>query len=258
MIPTQLRCGLSVSAALALFFLSLGYGTTADDGSKGPAAGAPVSNNAHTTVALGQQGPKEGNEPKKVNEPAATMPAELVAAWTKVGAEVGWMVVDKWGRVGWSLEGKKGAVPAFSLIVWTDDVVVKLPQPERAFGLNLGGTPVRDAGLKELARLKSLQALVLYSTKVTDAGLKELTRLEGLQELSLDDTQLTDAGLKALAELKGLQKLDLSSTPVTDAGLKELAGLKGLRLLDLRSTKVTFLGVTPLGRALPTCAIKWR
>jgi hypothetical protein len=33
---------------------------------------------------------------------------------------------------------------------------------------------VTDAGLKELAGLKSLQALDLTFTKVTDAGLKEL------------------------------------------------------------------------------------
>ena len=33
-----------------------------------------------------------------------------------------------------------------------------------------------DAGLKELAGLKSLQSLNLHSTKVTDAGLKELQK----------------------------------------------------------------------------------
>jgi hypothetical protein len=35
---------------------------------------------------------------------------------------------------------------------------------------------VTDAGLKELAGLKSLQSLDLSRTKVTDAGLKELQK----------------------------------------------------------------------------------
>ena len=42
-----------------------------------------------------------------------------------------------------------------------------------------------DAGLKELAGLKSLQMLNLDSTKVTDAGLKELAGLKSLQTLNL-------------------------------------------------------------------------
>ena len=42
-----------------------------------------------------------------------------------------------------------------------------------------------DAGLKELAGLKSLQSLRLGRTQVTDAGLKELARLKNLQSLTL-------------------------------------------------------------------------
>ena len=45
-----------------------------------------------------------------------------------------------------------------------------------------------DAGLKELAGLKSLQTLNLSNTKVTDAGLKELAGLKSLQALDLNDT----------------------------------------------------------------------
>ena len=63
---------------------------------------------------------------------------------------------------------------------------------------------------------------------MTDAGLKELAGLKSLQTLDLGDTQVTDAGLKELAGLKSLQTLDLSDTKVTDAGLKELAGAEEL------------------------------
>ena len=54
-----------------------------------------------------------------------------------------------------------------------------------------------DAGLKELAGLKSLQALNLGDTQVTDAGLKELAGLKSLQLLDLDDTKVTEAGVAA-------------------------------------------------------------
>ena len=55
---------------------------------------------------------------------------------------------------------------------WTGGVVGRLSQPQRAFGLCLGG-PVTGAALKELAGLKGLKKLYL-GTLATDAGLKEL------------------------------------------------------------------------------------
>jgi internalin A len=57
---------------------------------------------------------------------------------------------------------------------------------------------VTDAGLKELAGLKSLQRLNLSGTQVTDAGLKELAGLISLQILHLDNTQVTNVGIDEL------------------------------------------------------------
>ena len=48
---------------------------------------------------------------------------------------------------------------------------------------------------------------------MTDAGLKELAGLKSLQSLNLQHTKVTDAGLKELAGLKSLQTLDLSRYP---------------------------------------------
>jgi len=59
----------------------------------------------------------------------------------------------------------------------------------------------------------------LNLTKVTDAGLKELAGLKSLRALYLAGTQVTDAGLKGLAGRKALQTIDLRGTKVTDAGL---------------------------------------
>src|SRR5207249_701618 len=86
----------------------------------------------------------------------------------------------------------------------------------------LGGTVTRDDKLPG----KPVIAVNLYGTKVTDAGLKELKHLKQLTSLNLaGTTQVTDAGLKELKELKQLTSLNLGGTKVTAAGLKELKDL---------------------------------
>ena len=49
----------------------------------------------------------------------------------------------------------------FQFSAWKEGVLAKLPDPGVPFGLCLNLTKVTDAGLKELAGLKSLQALYL-------------------------------------------------------------------------------------------------
>src|SRR5262249_10790670 len=149
------------------------------------------------------------------------------AVWKKAGAEVGWMGVS--GKFGYQEfrmqpDGLAGAVPAFRFAKWRENILAGLPDPAMPFGLYLDFASVTDAGLRELAGLRSLQSLSLRFTKVTDAGLKELAGLNTLQWLNLGDTHVRGTGLKELAGLKSLQVLYLHGTLVTDAGLKELAG----------------------------------
>jgi hypothetical protein len=189
------------------------------------------------------------------------LPADLVAAWEKAGARVGWMRLHTARLVGPTaflpLKERPEAdyVPAFQFRSWPEGVVPKLPAPAVSFGLDLRETKVTDAGLKDLAGLQSLQVLRLSFTPVTDAGLKELAGLKSLQVLSLHSTSVTDAGLKELAGFKSLQAMDLGGTKVTDEGLKELARLKSLDSLYLRDTKVTDAGVKELRQSLPGCRI---
>ena len=104
----------------------------------------------------------------RTDDPAAQkLPAELVAAWEKAGARVGWMADDQFGcpRPREGAEGKKGEVPAFRFWKWKAGVMAQLPQPQTAFGLYLTETQVTDAGLKELSGLKSLQSLDLAARR---------------------------------------------------------------------------------------------
>jgi Leucine Rich repeat len=90
----------------------------------------------------------------------------------------------------------------------------------------LQGTLFADADMKELAALKSLEALDLCATRFTDDGLAELTAFKRLQVLNLSCTKVTDAGLKKLADVEKLQRLYVIRTAVTDDGMKDLAAAK--------------------------------
>ena len=63
-----------------------------------------------------------------------------------------------------------------------------------AFVKKLGGSVDRD----EKAPGKPVVEVFLSNTKVTDAGLKELAALKSLTDLNLSNTKVTDAGLKEL------------------------------------------------------------
>ena len=63
-----------------------------------------------------------------------------------------------------------------------------------------------EAGLKELARLKSLQRLYLNHCDVTGAGLKDLTSLENLQILNVGGTQVTDVGGERVVRVEEPEK----------------------------------------------------
>jgi hypothetical protein len=225
-------------------------------------------------------------DPDKTDAPKP-LPQEIVKAWRDAGANVGWMKdvppQPTGGNDYWEPFREKvepGAMLAFRFHPEKEGVLTKLPDPGVAFGLdlhcwpgkdaevkelaglkslqslNIGGSLLlTDAGLKELAGLKNLRGLYLFYAPVTDAGLKELAGLKNLQALDLSHTQVTDAGLKELAGLKSLQALNLGWTKVTDAGLNALAGVKSLEWLNLDRTGVTARGVAALQKELPKCKI---
>ncbi|MEZ6138939.1 MAG: hypothetical protein R3B84_00065 [Zavarzinella sp.] len=184
-------------------------------------------------------------DPAKTELPKP-LPEKIVKVWTEAGADVGWITVSESGSATWMEKVAAGSVPGFVFSTWKEGVIANLPTPETPFGLDLHVTQLTDDGLKELAGLKSLTTLILFSKPVTDTGLKELAGLKSLTTLDLRITSVTDAGLKELVELKSLTSLHLGATKVTDAGLKELAGLKSLTLLNLSGTQVTDDGLKEL------------
>jgi internalin A len=127
------------------------------------------------------------------------LPDSVLVAWKQAGAEVGWIGLDRLGFEDHRpVDSKQAELPAFRFREFNAEVVGRLPHPVRAFGMDLTGAKVTDAGLKELVGLKSLQILILGDAEVTDDGLKELADLKGLQTLILGDTQVTGGGLTEL------------------------------------------------------------
>jgi hypothetical protein len=106
--------------------------------------------------------------------------------------------------------------------------------------LCVGATPITDAGLKRLDRLRKLQVLFLTDTAISGAGIGPV--IDGapdLRELHLCGTQIADDGLKKIGHLQKLRRLDLDKAPVTDKGIQCLSKCATLEILSLAQTKVT-------------------
>ncbi len=133
----------------------------------------------------------------------------------------------------------------------TDDGLKVLPSTLKV--LNLGNTGMTDKALKEIARSKGMQQLVLGSLVSELADIKGLTQL---RYLNVNDSQVGDAALKDLAGMTELEFLGLRGTKVTDAGLKDVAEHKKLKELYIGGTKTTDAGIAELKKALPECEIR--
>ena len=154
-----------------------------------------------TGVITALAGPLPGK-----NDPPKPLPEEIVLAWKKAGADVCWLRVNRGGGFEFppDAESVAGDLPAFRFYGWKEGLLANLPAPTAPFGLDLGHARVTDTAVKELASMKSLQALHLGAL-ITDAELKELAGLPNLQSLILPSHRVTDAGLRHLAGLKRLQ-----------------------------------------------------
>jgi hypothetical protein len=121
----------------------------------------------------------------------------------------------------------------------TDDLLEDLSRRARTLtALSLSGCRrITDAGVRQLARIPSLQHLDLSGTGVTDAGVQVLRDLPRLRTLSLAWNRLTAAGIGVLAHCDELQHLNLgTSVEIGDAAVRALAGKRKLRHLAIALT----------------------
>jgi hypothetical protein len=123
--------------------------------------------------------------------------------------------------------------------------------------LNVGGSPVTDAGIKKLEKLTQLEGFGAVSDGVTDDAMDTIVKFQELRDLGLS-RGVTDTGLAKLPALMKLNTLWLDrNVRITDAGLVHLAKCKSLTFVSLAGTKVTKAGVEKLSLALPKCRIEY-
>ena len=114
--------------------------------------------------------------------------------------------------------------------------VAPLAVLDRLKRLNISGNYV-GGNIKNLGRMKSLQALIMVNENLVDA--RALAGFENLVELNLAGAQVR-AGLEGLADLKKLASLDLSHTRIDD--LRFLSRCRGLKRLKLVGSQVDNIG----------------
>ena len=106
--------------------------------------------------------------------------------------------------------------------------------------MKLAGSTLNAAAIDSLARVTTLEDLVLDESNVTDNDLAALATLSSLKRLSLVHTAITDRGLSHLAAFPGLKTLVLdSSYRVTDEGLDAVGAIDSLEDVSLLDTPVT-------------------
>lgn len=100
-------------------------------------------------------------------------------------------------------------------------VLKALPRLE---SLSLQGHRFTDGGFAHLGEMTGLKSLVADSgiTPITDAALVHLKRLKKLEVLGLQATGITDAGLEELTGLTSLKELWVSGSRVTPEGIERL------------------------------------
>jgi hypothetical protein len=88
-----------------------------------------------------------------------------------------------------------------------------------------------DAGMKHLARIRSLQSIDIFHTRVTDEGIAHLENHPSLQDVRfapMGSPRVTNRSLRTLATLPKIKRIGLNETFLTyDDGFEHLKPLKG-------------------------------
>ena len=101
--------------------------------------------------------------------------------------------------------------------------------------LQIGGTGFSDEGMQDIAKLKNLKRLDIFTAnQLTNKGLAELSALENLTYLYLGNgTQVSVSGLKSLNNLKRLKNLTLKDIHQDNTSTMDISGLTELENLTL-------------------------
>ena len=138
----------------------------------------------------------------------------------------------------------------------TDDVVAALADNANLQQLMLGYSGLTDAQLERLP-LEQLEQLDVAGTQVTSAGLKELRRCSRLTSLSIDGKQFTADAVSTLQSLFQLTDLTLAGSNVTRDHLAHLPDLQQVERVRLWYSRVTENELSEIQKSAPRPRINW-
>lgn len=118
--------------------------------------------------------------------------------------------------------------------------------------LVLANTFITDKSVQHIATFAKLRTLNLSNcAAVTDKGIRDLLKLKNLQALWIPGTAVTDSGLEGVAQMKQLKVLGLASPSITEKGVKKLTALRELQTLYVDGVVISPSVVRELENALP-------
>lgn len=105
--------------------------------------------------------------------------------------------------------------------------------------LTVATTSATDQDMASISELRNLKKLQIYGTRITTAGLRQLGSLSSLEYLDVDDLNINDASvLSALSSLKSLRILHASYSGIDDSDLAFVEPLTRLQELYLSGNKI--------------------
>lgn len=127
-----------------------------------------------------------------------------------------------------------------------DSVMPYIARAKRLRKLRLEWTDVGDQGLSWLPKMPRLESLCLIGNADTDrislAGIRTIARMRSIKELRLCFHQIGDEAVAELAKMPNLESLNLTCTQVTPESIETLRRFKALKKLGI--------GFTPLSSSL--------
>jgi len=114
--------------------------------------------------------------------------------------------------------------------------------PNSLFGINMKRLEVTDDDLKHVARLTSLHHVELEGTDISTAGVKNLEPLKNLLFLGVDKTLIKGDALKSIGKHTTLVNLVIGHNDIDEECYKDLLGLKNLTNLQVDNTHLSEKG----------------
>lgn len=118
-----------------------------------------------------------------------------------------------------------------------------------------GSKEICDRDLKVLLAFKQLEVLNLGFTPVTNAGMQHIGAISSLKSVNLEGTVIDDLGVACLTGLTELEELILDGTNITDSCIDEIVKHSKLRYVHVRKTNVSGNGASRIMRQLPRCEV---